>query len=587
MITDEIDKFSDGFFGNSSNVKYFLSNNRFEVEGVISNPKPVLSGCDAHSFSDLEEKLGKFVCGSKGIEYEPTWIKSDLTFNGLKQIVFEPRNRVYIGKEPKILQRVREHSTKFIDSLHITSIDNYKEQHGVWFKDEQIKLGNELVAIIGNKGSGKSAITDIVGLLGNSHNQFLKSKSEELFSFLSKEKFRKKKIANNFRGDLIWSGGEVDSKSLYDDVDKNFPEKVEYLPQKYLERICSNIAEDEFRTTLNEVIFRYVEFEQRFGQTNLDNLIKFKTSELNQILQYKKSDLHQQNEKVVEIERKLTKDYFNEIKNKLSSKKEELREYEKTAPIAVPKPPDKSEESVSAANKKIQKLDTEIKEKSAEIERLRSERSDVTLLIEELRQVKVAIKREVERFQKLELDHQSTLSSAGLVFEDIVSLKVDFEKFNELVKEKNRRIDEIDDLLKTKEQIEEEFGKGDETKEKREQAELVSIVCCKVDLEHKRAKKVEKLDQPQRHYQDYLEACRIWNLRRDEINGDKDNPVLDTIRGLKNELENIRRRYPEEFKFAREKQKEIACQIFQLKLEFIEFYETIKQSIDSEIDKIS
>ena len=109
---------------------------------------------------------------------EPTWIKADLTFEGLKQIIFEPRNRVFIGAEPEIERRVRENKTRYIKSLHINCVEGYrKDQHGMWFCDEKIVLGKELVAIIGNKGSGKSAVTDIIGLLGNSHNQTSKGLS--------------------------------------------------------------------------------------------------------------------------------------------------------------------------------------------------------------------------------------------------------------------------------------------------------------------------------------------------------------------------------------------------------------------------
>jgi len=127
---------------------------------------------------------------------EPTWVKADPTFEGLKQIIFEPRNRVFIGPEPEIDRRVREHKTQYIESLNVNCIAGYQQdQHGAWFCDEQIVLGKELVAVIGNKGSGKSAVTDTIGLLGNSHNQNSKGlsggKPEELFSFLNRDKFLK------------------------------------------------------------------------------------------------------------------------------------------------------------------------------------------------------------------------------------------------------------------------------------------------------------------------------------------------------------------------------------------------------------
>ncbi len=227
-------------------------------------PKPVLSGCDAHSLAELDEKLGQVVSdATDGIVHEPTWIKADLTFEGLKQIIFEPANRVFIGAEPGHQRRVRENKTRYIESMHINCIEGYQpDQHGAWFCDEKIVLGRELVAIIGNKGSGKSAVTDIIGLLGNSHNQTSKGLSAPrvrgAISFLNKEKFLKGGCAKHFQGVLNWYEGEPNQKLLDAQVATHLPEKVEYLPQKYLERICANIADDEFRATLNEVIFRYV-----------------------------------------------------------------------------------------------------------------------------------------------------------------------------------------------------------------------------------------------------------------------------------------------------------------------------------------
>ncbi|GEM_PF-1650200 len=46
-------------------------------------------------------------------------------------------------------------------------MNGYNEEQGIWFKDIEIPLNYGLVAIIGNKGNGKSALTDIISLCGN------------------------------------------------------------------------------------------------------------------------------------------------------------------------------------------------------------------------------------------------------------------------------------------------------------------------------------------------------------------------------------------------------------------------------------
>ena len=116
-ITDEIDKICDAFFGGRQNVKYYLKTDRYET-AEIAKSSPVICGCDAHSFDDLDNHLGKYVTrvnpeGKTEILKDVTWIKADLTFEGLKQIKYEPLHRVRISEnEPRTPVR-RVESIKF------------------------------------------------------------------------------------------------------------------------------------------------------------------------------------------------------------------------------------------------------------------------------------------------------------------------------------------------------------------------------------------------------------------------------------------------------------------------------------------
>jgi len=235
-ISDELDKFSNGFFGNSNNKAYYLDPKRLE-SGDETEAKPVVAGCDAHSLKDLDDWLGKVLLRDGQLFKQSTWIKADPTFEGLKQIIFEPDGRVFIGEEPEIESQVRNNSRRYLKTLNIDQVEGYGGRFGSWFKDERIELNKELIAVIGNKGSGKSAFTDIVGLLGNSHNQKYdhSGKAEELFSFLNKEKFLKANCAANFIGEIYWYAGPPDTAHLDTSVDTSLPETLEYLPQKYLE----------------------------------------------------------------------------------------------------------------------------------------------------------------------------------------------------------------------------------------------------------------------------------------------------------------------------------------------------------------
>lgn len=592
LLTDEVDKFSDAFFGNAGNVEYFLSTDRAEDKTERTEPKPVLSGCDAHSLLELDERLGQVVSdSSSGIVLAPTWIKSDLTFEGLKQIIFEPRNRVFIGEEPEILRRVREHKTRYIESLHITCVDGYQQdQHGAWFYNEQIVLGKELVAIIGNKGSGKSAVTDIIGLLGNSHNQTSKDmsggKADELFSFLNKDKFLKGGCAGHFHGALYWHEGEPDRKLLNAQVAPHLPEKVEYLPQKYLERICANIADDEFRATLNEVIFRYVKPQDQFGKANLNDLIKYRTQQAEEDIAQKKQELYQANAKVVSVEKKLTEDYRKELEEKIKLKKEDL-EAHATAP-----PPEKQNlvvtvGIVSVETAQIEQLTQSIAGLADQIVQLEAEQVEVSRNAEELRQVRQAIEREAAALTGLKAKYQTALSAAGLAFDQIIKLTVDYSSLDGVVSAKEQRLRKIEVLLLSKDQIA-KMVEGDveaASESARAAAMDGSLVCQKTALEVKKAELVERLGKPAREYQEYLNNLKLWMDREKELRGDDQNPAADTLNGLEKELEKVNTVYPEALRSARADRVRISKEVFNKKRGLTQFYNAVKQSIDSEIAK--
>jgi ABC-type lipoprotein export system ATPase subunit len=588
LITDEVDKFSDLFFGNAGNVEYFLSSDRAEDKTEHTEPKPVLSGCDAHSISELDERLGQVVSdSSSGIVLEPTWIKSDLTFEGLKQIIFEPRNRVFIGEEPEIERRVREHKTRYIESLHITSIDGYQQSpHGAWFCNEQIVLGKELVAIIGNKGSGKSAVTDIMGLLGNSHNQTSKGmsggKAEELFSFLNKDKFLKGGCAGYFQGALRWYEGELDRKLLNAQVAPHLPEKVEYLPQKYLERICTNIEDDEFRATLNEVIFRYVKPQDQFGKTNLDDLINYRTQQAGEDIAQKKQELRQANTNVVSIERKLTEDYRKELEEKIKLKKEDLIAHTSARPPEKQNP-EATAETASGEAGQTEELTQRIAGLADKITQLAAEQVKVSHTAEELRQIRQAIEREAAVLIGLEKKYQIALDAAGLAFEHIVTFTFDYSTLDGVVSAKEQRLHEIEGLLLTEEQIAATV-EGDD-RATADSTRAASLVCQKKVLEAQKDKLVERLGKPAREYQEYLKDLELWTDQEKELRGDDQNPAADTLKWLEKELENVNTVYPEELSSARADRERISKEVFNKKRGLTQFYNGVKQSIDREIAK--
>ena len=69
----------------------------------------------------------------------------------------------YNFNNPEILERVESNPLKFIKQIKIKRTAN-ATMNEIWYDNIEIELNPGLVAIIGNKGSGKSAITDIMVL---------------------------------------------------------------------------------------------------------------------------------------------------------------------------------------------------------------------------------------------------------------------------------------------------------------------------------------------------------------------------------------------------------------------------------------
>ena len=98
----------------------------------------LLDCSDAHSFADqieLKDRLGN--C--------KTWIKADTTFEGLKQILFEPEDRVKIQTTKPDEKNIYQ----VIDSIALDEDDFW---HG------KIFLNPNLNTIVGGRSTGKSSL---------------------------------------------------------------------------------------------------------------------------------------------------------------------------------------------------------------------------------------------------------------------------------------------------------------------------------------------------------------------------------------------------------------------------------------------
>ncbi|MHA1733723.1 MAG: TrlF family AAA-like ATPase [Promethearchaeota archaeon] len=84
-----------------------------------------------------------------------TWLKAEPTFEGLVQVLLDPKGRVYLGDE-----NPGQRPKRFFTKVTLTGGKIFPDGD-VQFTPTEIRLNRSLVAVIGGRGSGKSMLLDV------------------------------------------------------------------------------------------------------------------------------------------------------------------------------------------------------------------------------------------------------------------------------------------------------------------------------------------------------------------------------------------------------------------------------------------
>ncbi|WP_278686971.1 TrlF family AAA-like ATPase [Alistipes finegoldii] len=158
--------------GKKSNTIESIKNNLLVKQelkqNLLSTFRPILDigkpedefGYKEHVFSEIKFSLPIILCSDNHNinEYSTknkTWIKSDPTFDGLKQIIYEPEGRVRIQVDNPTFDIEKSPFTqiKIPQQTQVFSDDN-----DVFFAPTELPLNSSLVSIIGGRGTGKSVL---------------------------------------------------------------------------------------------------------------------------------------------------------------------------------------------------------------------------------------------------------------------------------------------------------------------------------------------------------------------------------------------------------------------------------------------
>jgi len=404
---------------------------------AASNVNDCLLDCsDAHALSVSENKDRIGNCF--------TWIKADATFEGLLQAVTEFEDRVFIGDTPPKRLLVDANRTKYASKIRINrKVDSTLA--APWFNVD-VPLSHDLIAIIGNKGSGKSAMADIVALAGD-------TKSFKSFSFLKDTRFRnpRSKLAQHFLGALHWYDGTESERQLDQDPSESSVERVKYLPQSYLETLCNELGDGgsaTFDTELRKIIYTHVPEDARLGYASMDDLLDFKVAEINGAREQVVKEISKVNAEIILMERRLTPEFKQSLQEQLEAKVAELASLDasKPAPVEDPTASDAAREESKVATKKIQALENELKNLRDEEKQLRDKKAVAAKHQAILNRIAQAVANHKKAHDQFVTELAPMLAEAGadLKPSDLVKLKIDMSQIDALGKSAKDSIAAID-----------------------------------------------------------------------------------------------------------------------------------------------
>lgn len=208
--------------------------------------KPCLHGSDAHRPEKVAAPTQDRRC----------WLKGRVTFETLRQACLEPEMRVFVG-------------TAAPPAAQPSQVMTDVEVSGAPFMlDAKVPLNPGLIGIIGARGSGKTALADLIAAAGAA----LMVKGNKL-SFV----YRAREHLAGARVDLSWDDGtgcgETIANLMEMESESDDPQ-VRYLSQQFVDRLCS--AEgltDELLVEIQRVIFLAHPTEERLGATDFMQLL--------------------------------------------------------------------------------------------------------------------------------------------------------------------------------------------------------------------------------------------------------------------------------------------------------------------------
>jgi hypothetical protein len=307
VVREEIEKIAHAIFAGSSKQRDFWlgqgpAASPQDILEVYGGLKPCLWGSDAHELSLVGKPAEDRLC----------WIKGQASFDGLRQACIDP-DRAYVGPTPPSW------------SSESQTIDHVRIHGAPWLRTPDIGFNPGLVTIIGARGSGKTALADIIAAGCDAYFE-----DEDRPSFLE----RAQEHLSGAEVSVKWLSGETsDAKDLErPGADRDTFPRVRYLSQQFVDRLCSPEGMPQMIQEIERVIFEA--HTDRDGAINFHELLELRAQGHREARLREETAMNNISELIAAEREKITA--AGGLKKQIAEKDALIKGYEKDRGILVP-----------------------------------------------------------------------------------------------------------------------------------------------------------------------------------------------------------------------------------------------------------
>jgi len=266
LIREHLTHQADVIFSNNQDDKNFYLGKRSdtppaEIVNRFDMLKPCVWGSDSHSLDNLLHP-------SNGNTFDYTWIKADVSFEGLKQITYEPELRVRIQQddpsEEETYAKIDKLEVDFPQDLKIKDKESNESTPFCIQGKQEINFSSNLTCIIGGRGSGKSTLVHVLyNLVSKRDTDRLVKVNSPLFNLQLGSKDELGKVRSLTKSDIPQSTEFF----LQNEVEK-FAKDINEMSSLIRTRLYSLSAIDDGQKNLQQI-----EKEWQIAATDVNALI--------------------------------------------------------------------------------------------------------------------------------------------------------------------------------------------------------------------------------------------------------------------------------------------------------------------------